>query len=139
MKTTTTLKCGDCSHYDPKGRAERGGLIKPANGICRLHSFNTRPELSRCGGDDFAMSPAARWHAVIDPIAKFCTEAPGRKAAIIERMNLIAPADTGNPWSRQQVESYLHPNRENRYEPRLGAGLALLEAARQIINEAQAK
>lgn len=81
------------------------------------------------------LTPDQRWHTAIKPIAEFCADTKGAKAAIIKRMNRIAPQSTGRPWNRQQVESYLHADPNKRFEPRMGAWLALEASAHEVMQE----
>lgn len=74
-----------------------------------------------------------RWLAATNQAAKFCAATPGAKKAILARLNQI----TGRKWNRQQVESYLHHDPKKRQQPRYGTGLALVEAANQVISENQ--
>ena len=80
-------------------------------------------------------SPNKRWLTAISQIAKACAKQPGHKAALIKKMDTIAPADTGKPWNRQQIDGWLHPDPKQRHEPRIGVGLALMEAAKKLNNK----
>ncbi len=82
-------------------------------------------------------TPANRWRRAIQPAIRFCARTPGAKSAIIAKLNRIAPPDHGRPWTRQQVESYLHADPARRHEPGAGAGLALMEAAGAVMLASQ--
>ena len=75
------------------------------------------------------------WHNAINPIASHCDSTRGAKTAILARMNQASPPEDAKTWNRQQVDSYLHGDPHKRQEPRLGAGLALLEAGRFVMAE----
>ncbi len=77
---------------------------------------------------------AGTWHSAIDPISAFCDQVRGAKTSILNEMN-STPPERGKAWNRQQVESYLNRNRKKRKEPRLGAGLVLIKAAKKVIGE----
>jgi hypothetical protein len=73
------------------------------------------------------------WQDTITPIAEYCAKTRGAKTAILKRMNTATPPSGGSPWNRQQVESYLNIDPAMRQEPRLGAGLALMQAANYVL------
>jgi len=77
-------------------------------------------------------TPQQRYDRVIAPLANFA-RTPAARAAILDTMNRIAPNDNGKPWRRQEIDVWLHPDPARRHEPRLGAGLALIEAVERVI------
>lgn len=79
------------------------------------------------------------WHDTIDELAVACAKTPGLKARIIKRMNKETPREGGKPWNRQQVESYLNLDKAKRFEPRLGAGLALIQSGKRQIEDDKAE
>lgn len=84
-------------------------------------------------------TPSQRAAKAISPLAAWASRTAGSKAAIIETLNRIAPNDNGRKWNRQQVESYLHADPAKRHEPKLGAGLALIEAANLVMDKIVSK
>lgn len=76
-------------------------------------------------------TPQQRYTRAITPLATFAKK-PGAKAAIMATLDKIAPNESGRPWNRQQVDAWLHPDPERRHEPKLGAGLALIEAVGRV-------
>lgn len=79
-------------------------------------------------------TPTARWHAALVPIVAHVKAHPEAKRELLATLRR-----NGCPWARQQLDAYLCPVQSKRQEPRLGAGLALLEAAAEVMQSKQPK
>ena len=55
---------------------------------------------------------------------KFIRDNKGSIAKIVDRMN---KADTHKTWTRQEIQSWIHPDPEERVHPRLGAALLFIK------------
>lgn len=73
-------------------------------------------------------TPTARWHAALSPIIAHIKVHPEAKRELLDILHR-----NGYPLARQQLNAYLTPVQGKRQEPRLGAGLALLEAAAEVM------
>lgn len=73
-------------------------------------------------------TPAARYAAALAPILAYIKAHPEAKRELLAVLRR-----GGAPWARQQLDTYLRADARRRQEPRLGAGLALLEAAAEVM------
>jgi len=77
------------------------------------------------------MTADQAWHTAVQPIVDWCAATPNGKSKLRALMNECPPVK-GKQWNRQQVDSYLHPDKRKRQEPRLGAGLAMMAAFKTL-------
>ena len=69
------------------------------------------------------------WQKTVAPIIAWCDAEYGRRAKFLDEfLATIAPETV----TRQVMESWISTNPDNRTEPMLGNGLALIETARRL-------
>lgn len=72
-----------------------------------------------------------RANQALQPVIDWCERHYGFKAALVRRY----AEKTSSCSQRALVQQWVHPDPKRRVEPKLGAGLLLLEAFRELVEE----
>jgi hypothetical protein len=104
-----------------RGTGYRVAVGEREDPIMIIHTTNTNA----------VIPPDSLWHMAIDGIVVLCQKTPGLRARIYRRMCREFTRESGKPWSRTQIDNYLHADPKKRHQPGLGVGLALVLCAQR--------